>query len=176
MPGLARLPRLEVAGGVDAASGQRREEPGRRVDDLDRDVVAGDQSQPSRSVMLSRTARLSRVVRIDSVICSSSRWPATWRSSAARLLAQAFGRVGVGHRLRREARVDDEQPQVVVAELVEAELREHEDAEDPILEDHRGEEHRLVEVVLGPRDRVGPRIAGGVAQVLGDRVFARPSR
>ena len=42
-PGLARLPRLEVVGGMDAAGGQRREEAGRRVDDLDRDVVAGDE-------------------------------------------------------------------------------------------------------------------------------------
>ena len=45
--GLARLPRLEVVGGVDAAGGQRREQPGRRVDDLDRDVVARDEPRPA---------------------------------------------------------------------------------------------------------------------------------
>ena len=90
-----------------------------------------------------------------------------------RLLAQALGRVGVGHRLGGEARVDDEQAQVVVAELVEAELREDEHAEDLILEQHRREEHRLVEVVLGARDRVRPRVRGGVRQVSG-RPDARP--
>ena len=46
-PGLARLPRLEVGRGVDAAGGQRREQAGRRVDDLDGDVVAGD--EPARA-------------------------------------------------------------------------------------------------------------------------------
>ena len=42
--GLAGHPRLQVVGGMDAAGGQRRQQAGRRVDDLDRDVVAGDQA------------------------------------------------------------------------------------------------------------------------------------
>ena len=46
---------------------------------------------------------------------SSSRWPRSWRSSAADCVAQPLGRVGVGHRLGGEARVDHEQAQVVVA-------------------------------------------------------------
>ena len=93
-----------------------------------------------------------------------------------RLLAQPLGGVGVGHRLGGEAGVDHEQPQVVVAELVEAQLGEDEDAEDLVVEEHRREEHRLVEVVLGARDRVRPRVGGGVAEVLGDPVARRPSR
>ncbi len=41
-----------------------------------------------------------------------------------RLRAQSFGRLGVRHRLGREAGVDHEEPQVVVAELAEAQLGE----------------------------------------------------
>ena len=126
--------------------------------------------------MLSRTPRASSVVRIDSVICRSSRWPRSWLLERERLLAQPLGGVGVGHRLGGEAGVDDQEPQVVVAELVEPELREDEHAEHLVVEQHRREEHRLVEVVLGPRDRVGARIGGGVAEVLGDPVWRRPSR
>ena len=125
--------------------------------------------------MLSRTARLSSVVRIDSVIWRSSRWPCDLALEGRALLAQPLGRVGGGHRLRREARVDDQEAQVVVGELVEAELRQDEHAEDPVVEDHRGEQHRLVEVLLGARDRVGPRVVGGVAQVLGDGVLRDPA-
>ena len=40
-------------------------------------------SPPMRSVIDPRTARASSVVRIDSVIDSSSRWLRSWRSSAA---------------------------------------------------------------------------------------------
>ena len=93
-----------------------------------------------------------------------------------RLLAQPFGRVGVGHRLGGEAGVDHEQPQVVVGELVEAELGEHEDAEDLVVEDHRREEHRFVEVVLGPRDRVGPRVGWRRRRGSGRSGARRPSR
>ena len=92
-----------------------------------------------------------------------------------RLLAQPFGRVGVGHRLGGEARVDDEQPEVVVGELVEPELREHEDAEHLVVEDHRREQHRFVEVVLGPGDRRGARIGRRVAEVLRDAMLGDPA-
>ena len=71
-------------------------------------------------MICSSTARWSSVVRIDSVIRRSSRWARSWRSSALGLLAQALGGVGVGHRLGRERRVDDEQPQVVLGELAQA--------------------------------------------------------
>ena len=51
-PGLARLPRGEVLLGVDAAGGQRDEQAGRPLDDLDRDVVALDQrAQPLRDLL-----------------------------------------------------------------------------------------------------------------------------
>ena len=40
-------------------------------------------ASPSRSVICSRTARPSSVVRIDSVIRSSSPWARAWRSNAA---------------------------------------------------------------------------------------------
>ena len=103
------------------------------------------------------------------------RWLASCRSSASDWARRRLGGVGVRERLGGEARVDHEQPQVVVAELVEAELREHEDAEDLVLEDHRREEHRLVEVVLGARDRVRPRVLRGVRQVLGDPVLGDPA-
>ena len=59
---------------------------------------------------------------------------ASCRSSASDCVAQPLGRVGVGDRLGGEAGVDHEQPQVVVAELVQPELREDEDAEDLVLE------------------------------------------
>ena len=124
--------------------------------------------------MLSSTPRASSVVRIDSVIWRSSRWP----RSCARAPASArepLGRVGVGHRLGREAGVDHEQPQVVVGELVEAELGQDEHAEDLVVEHHRRQEHRFVEVLLGPGDRVGPRIGGGVAEVLRDPVGGDPA-
>ena len=80
-----------------------------------------------------------------------------------RLLAQPLGGVGVGHRLGGEARIDHQEAKVVIAELVETELREDEDADDVVLEHHRREQHRFLEVVLGPGDRVGPRVRRGVA-------------
>ena len=92
-----------------------------------------------------------------------------------RLLAEPPRRVGVGHRLRRDARVDLEQPQVVRPELAEAELREHEHAEALVLEQHRREEHRFVEVVLGARDRLGARVGRRVVEQLGDPVLGDPA-
>ena len=83
--------------------------------------------------------------------------------------------VRIGHGLGGEAAVDDEEAKVVVAELVQAELGQDEDAEDAVLEDHRREEHRLVEVGLGPGDRVGPRVRRRVGQVLGDLVLGHPA-
>ena len=106
---------------------------------------------------------------------SRPRWLTSCRSSASDW-ARSFARgVGVGERLGGEAGVDHEQPQVVVAELVEPELREDEDAEDLVLERHRREQHRLVEVVLGALDRVRPRVVRGVRQVLGEPVLGDPA-
>ena len=131
---------------------------------------------PSRSVMLSRTIapverRQDRLGDLEQLALA-----ADLAFERGALLAQPLGRVGVGHRLGREAGVDHEQPQVVVGELVEAELREDEDAEDLVLEEHRREQHRLVEVVLGARDGVGPRVLRGVAAGSGRRRARRPSR
>ena len=174
-PGLARLPRLEVARGVDAPRGQRREQRRRRIDDLDRDVVGGDEPAEPLGDALEHAPRVERGQdRFGDL--EELALAAQLLLEGERLLAQPLGGVGVGHRLGREAGVDDEQPEVVVGELVEAELREHEDAEDLVVEQHRREEHRLVEVVLGPRDRVRPRVGRGVAEVLGDRGWRRPSR
>ncbi len=58
---------------------------------------------------------------------------------------------------------------------MQSELREHEHAEDLVLERHRGEEHGLVEVFLGARDRVGPRVDRRVRQVLGDTMLSDPA-
>ena len=155
--------------------GQRREQPGRRIDDLDRDVVAGDEAAEPLGDALEDGPRVER--RQDRFgDLQELALAAELALERGRLLAQALGRVGVGHRLGGEAGVDDEQPQVVVAELVEPELREDEDAEDLVLEHHRREEHRLVEVVLGARDRVGPRVGGGVAAGSGRPGARRPSR
>ena len=173
-PGLARLPRLEVVGGVDAAGGDRRQDLGRRVHDLDRDVVAADQPAEPVGDALEDAARVEggqdRFGDLEELALA-----AQLLLERERLLAQPFGRVGVGHRLGGQARVDDEQPQVVVGEAVEPQLREDEDAEDLVVEDHRRQEHRFVEVVLGPRDRVGARIRSRVAQVLRDPVDRDPA-
>ncbi len=56
-PGLARFPRLHVAIGVDTASRDRVEETGDRVEDFDRDVVAGDESaEPIGDALEDRTS------------------------------------------------------------------------------------------------------------------------
>ena len=109
--GLARLPRLQVVRGVDAARRQRRR-AGRSPDRRPRWRCCRRRSAaPSRSVMLSRTARASSVVRIDSVICeelalaaqlalegrasaraaarSCRRWPSPGRRSSRRSRAAA---------------------------------------------------------------------------------------
>ena len=125
--------------------------------------------------MLSRTPRASSVVRIDSVICRSSRWPRSCCSSASVCSRSRSVVSALAIAWRREAGVDDEQPQVVVGELVEPELREDEDAEHLVVEHHRRQEHRFVEVVLGPGDGVRPRVGRGVAEVLGDPVGRDPA-
>ena len=172
--GLARLPRLEVVGGVDAARRQRRQQAARRIDDLDRDVVADDQPAEPVGDALEDAPRVERGQdRFGDL--QELALAAQLLLERERLLAQPLGRVGVGHRLGGEAGVDDEQAQVVVGELVEPELREDEDAEDLVVEHHRRQEHRFVEVVLGPGDGVGPRIGRGVAEDLGDPVLRDPA-
>ena len=175
MPVLAGLPRLEVLVGVDAARGQRDEQARRRGRAPRSRCCRSRRGRPAARRSCSRIARGSSVVRIDSVTRRSSRWFASWRSSASDWARRRLGRVGVGHRLGREPGVDHEQPQVVVGELVEPELGEHEHAEDLVLVEHRRQQHRLVEVVLGARDRVRPRVVGGVGQVLGDAVLGDPA-
>ena len=132
-------------------------------------------SSPSRSAIVPSRTGGSRVVRIDSVMLEQLALAADLLLERGRLLAQALGRVGVGHRLRGEARVDLEEAQVVGAELAQAELREHEHAEDLVLEQHRREEHRFVEVVLGARDRLGARVGRRVVEALGDPVLGDPA-
>ena len=105
------------------------------IDDLDRDVVVADQvaealrDQPEDGPRLQRGEdRLGDLQQL--------RLAAELPLECGGLLAQALGRVGVGHRLGCEARVDREQAKVVVGELVEAELREHEHAQNLVLEQH----------------------------------------
>ena len=160
---------------MDAARRERCQQPGRRIDHLDGDVVAGDERAEALGDPLEDGAGIEGGEDLLGDL-EQFALAADLALEGGRLLPEAFGRLGVGHGLRREARVDDEQAQVVVAELVKAQLGQDEDAEDPILEGHRGEEHGLVEVVLGPRDRVGARIRGGVRQVLGDAVRGDPAR
>ncbi len=173
--GLARLPWLHVVIGVDAARGQRRLSSPVTGSRTSIATLSHAMSPPRRSVMPSRTARPSSVVRIDSVIWSSARWLSELLLERGRLLAQPLGGVGVGHRLGGEARIDHQEAKVVIAELVETELREDEDADDVVLEHHRREEHRFLEIVLGPGDRVGTRIRARVRQVLRDAVLGHPA-
>ena len=139
-PGLARFPRLQVLGRVETARHLRLEDAA-PIDDLDRDVVVADQvaealrDQPEDGPRLQRGEdRLGDLQQL--------RLAAELPLECGGLLAQALGRVGVGHRLGGEARIDLEEPKVVLTELAQPELREHEDAEDLVLEEHRGEEHR----------------------------------
>ena len=102
MPGLAGRPGLQVVRGVDAASGQRREQAGRRVDDLDRDVVARDQAAQPLGDALEHGSRVERGEdRLGDL--EELALAAQLALEGGRLLAQPLGRVGVGHRLRREA-------------------------------------------------------------------------
>ncbi len=156
-----------------AVSGRRR--PLRRIDGLDRDVVVADELRKAiRDLVEDRVGieggqdrfrDLEEAALVDELTLER-----------LGLGAEACRRVGGGEGLCGEARIDDEEPQVVVAELVEPELREHEHAEDLVLERHRSEEHRLVEVFLGarrscsPADRL-PRSGGS-----GRRDARRPSR
>ena len=118
---------------MDAAGGQRRQQAGRRIDDLDGDVVAGDEPPEPVGDALEDGPRIERGQdRLGDL--EQLALAADLALERGRLLAQPLGRVGVGHRLGGEAGVDDEQAQVVVAELVEPELREDEDAEDLVLE------------------------------------------
>ena len=93
----------------------------------------------------------------------------------ARLRAHEGGRVGVGHRLGGERRVDDQQPEVVLGELPQPELGQDEDAEADALVDHRRQQHRLVDVGLGARDRDRARVVGGVVDELRDAVLRDPA-
>ena len=81
---------------------------------------------PRRSVIPRARRAPSRVVRIDFGDREQLALAAELALEGRRLLAQALGGVGVGHRLGGEARVDHEQAQVVVVELVEPQLREDE--------------------------------------------------
>ena len=145
------------------------------VDDLDRDVVAGDEPAEAVGDALEDRAAVER--REDRLGDLEQRALAAQLAlECGRLLAQPLGRVGVGHRLGGEARVDDEQAQVVIAELVEPELGEDEDAEDLVLEQHRREQHRFVEVVLGAGDRVGARVGARRPAGTGRCGARRPSR
>ncbi len=162
------------AAGVDAPRGERRQQPVRRVDDLDREVVRDDEPFESLGDALQDAARVElgqdRFGDLEELALATE-----LLLEGERLFAESFGRIGVGHRLRREAGIDDEEPKVVIGELVEPELREDEDAEHAIVEDHRREEHRFVEVVLGPRDRRRARVRGRIAEVLGDAMFGDPA-
>ncbi len=159
---------------MDAPGGQRGEQPGGGVDDLDGDVVARDEAaEPFGDALEDHAAVEGREDRLGDL--QELALAADLALERGPLLAQLLGGVGVGHRLRRERGVDDEQPQVVIGELVESELREHDDAEHPVVEGHRGEQHRLVEIVLGAGDGVGSRVLGGVAEVDGDAVLGDPA-
>ena len=172
--GLARLPWLQGEIPIDAVTGQRAEQSGRRIDDLDRDVVAGDQAAQPLGDALEDGPRVERGEdRLGDL--EELALTAQLALQGQALVAEALGGIGVGHRLGGEAGVDHEEAQVVVAELVEPELRQDEDAQDLVVEEHRREEHRLVEVVVRPRDGVRPRVGGRVAQVLGDPVDRDPA-
>ena len=159
---------------MDAAGGERPEQPGHRIDGLDRDVVVPDELREAIGDLVEDRPRVQRrqdrfgdleeAALVDELALER-----------IRLGAEARRRVGRREGLGGEARVDDEEPQVVVAELVEPELREHEDAEDLVLERHRREQHRLVEVVLGACDRVRPRVLRRVGQVLGEPMLGDPA-
>ena len=155
-----------------AVSGVSRPVDG--IDHLDRDVVAHDQPAEPVGDALEHAPRVERGQdRFGDL--EELALAAELLLERQRLLAQPLGRVGVGHRLGREAGVDDEQPQVVVGELVEPELRQDQDAQDLVVEHHRREEHRFVEVFLRPGDGVSPRIGRGVAEDLGDPVGGDPA-
>lgn len=173
-PGLTGLPRLEVVLGVDPPGRQRGEQAAARVHHLDGDVVAGDEpAEAVRDALEDRPSIERREDRLGDADELALAAQLTFERS--RLLAQALGRVGVGHRLGRKAGIDHEEAQIVVAELAQPELGEHDHAEDLVLEEHRGQEHRFVEVVLGARDGVRPGIGRGVGQVLGDAVLGDPA-
>ena len=171
---LAGSTRLHVEGLMDAVGRQRGEPPVGRIHDLDGDVVAGDQTAQSLGDALENVAGLEGG---EDRLGDLEELPLAAQLALERqaLVSEALRGIRIGHGLGGEARVDHEEPQVVVAELVEPELRENEDAQDLVVEEHRREEHRLVEVVLGPRDRVRSRIRGGIAQVLGDPVDRDPA-
>ena len=157
----------EVVLGVDAAGGQRAAGGRSACSTTSMAMLSQRTSDPSRSVICSSTARWSRVVRIDSVDLEElALRPRSWRSRASRLLAEARGRVRVGHRLGRERRVDHQEAQVVLGELAQAALHQDDDAQARALVHHRREDHRLVQVVLGARDRDGARVVRGVVHEL----------
>ena len=58
--GLARLPRQQVVVGVHAAGGQRDQQAGRSIDDLDRDVVALDEGAHPVGDLLQHGALVER--------------------------------------------------------------------------------------------------------------------
>ena len=134
---------------MDATGGQWGEQAGRRIEYLDRDVVACDEpAQPIGDALEDGLPVEGRQHRFGDL---QQRTLASHLALVrGRLRLQALGGVGVGHRLGGEARVDHEEAQVIVAELVQSQLRQDEHAEDLVLEHHRGEEHGLVEVVLVP--------------------------
>ena len=159
---------------MDAPGGQRGEQPGPRIEHLDRDVVGRDEPTEAVGDAFEDGLPIERLEHRfgDLQQCTLA---AHLALVGGRLRLQALGGIGVGHRLGGEARVDHEEAQVVVAELVQPKLREDEHAEDLVLEHHRREEHRLVEVVLGAGDRVGPRVLCGVRQVLRHAMLGDPA-
>ena len=150
--------------GVDALGGQRAR-AGRSSRSTSSIAMLSQRDEAAEPVGdLSRTARGSSVVRIDSVIWRSSRWLAELaleRLRSGRAAARSCRRWPSPG--RRSSRRSTRSRRSSSRELVEPELREDEDAEDLVVEEHRREEHRFVEVVLGARDRVRPRVGGGVA-------------
>ena len=159
---------------MDAPGGQRGEQPGPRIEHLDRDVVGRDEPPEAVGDALEDGLPVERREHRfgDLQQCTLA---AHLALVGGRLRLQALGGIGVGHRLGGEARVDHEEAQVVVAELVQPKLRKDEHAEDLVLEHHRREEHRLVEVVLGAGDRVGPRVLRGVREVLRHAMLGNPA-
>ena len=139
---LAVLSLLRVLVGVHPPQRQGAEGPRGPVEHLDRDVVVADECAEAVGDLVEDGVRIEgredRLGDLEEIALAPE-----LALEGSRLGAQLLGRIGVRHRLGGETRVDHEQAQVVVAELVEPQLREDENAEDPVLEDHRGEEHRL---------------------------------
>ena len=180
-PPSRRRPRRAASGGPGSARRARR---GRRsarsraprVVRLDAQVVDADQAaQPVGDLALT-TVRVERRRGSVSVMRISSRWPSSWRSRRSDWARSCSVGVGVDHGLRGHRGVDLEVAQVVAAELVEPQLGQHDDADDPVVVAHRRQQHRLVEVLLGPRDRGRARVGERIGQVLRRRRAPRPSR